>query len=34
MSIRPKVDVDFEKRTCAYFGAQGESYEEYPSVEI
>ena len=28
-------DVDFEKRTCTYFGAQGESYiEEYPSVEI
>ncbi|MCB1215062.1 MAG: DUF1398 family protein [Deltaproteobacteria bacterium] len=28
-------DVDFEKRTCTYFGVQGESYqEEYPSVEI
>jgi uncharacterized protein YbcV (DUF1398 family) len=28
-------DVDFEKRTCTYFGAKGESYtEEYPLVEI
>lgn len=25
-------DVDFEKRTCTYFGAQSESYlEEYPN---
>lgn len=28
-------DVDFEKRTCTYFGANGESYmEEYPAVEV
>lgn len=28
-------NVDFEKRTCTYFGAQGESYvESYPAVEI
>ena len=28
-------DVDFEKRTCTYFGAQGESYvENYSAVEI
>lgn len=28
-------DVDFEKRTCTYFGVQGETYiEEYPGVEI
>lgn len=28
-------DVDFEKRTCTYFGANGESYiEKYPAVEV
>ncbi len=28
-------DVDFEKRTCTYFGAQGESYvEEYPAADL
>ena len=28
-------DVDFEKRTCTYFGAQGDRYvEEYPAVDI
>lgn len=28
-------DVDFEKRTCTYFGAQGESYvESYPAIEL
>ncbi len=28
-------DVNFEKRTCTYFGAYGEMYvEEYPAVEI
>jgi len=28
-------DVDFEKRTCTYFGAKGESYvESYPAVEL
>jgi uncharacterized protein YbcV (DUF1398 family) len=28
-------DVDFEKRTCSYFGALGETYiENYPAVEI
>lgn len=30
-----KYDVDFEKRTCTYFGVNGEYYiEEYSSVEI
>lgn len=30
-----RYDVDFEKRTCTYFGAKGESYlENYPAVEI
>ena len=28
-------DIDFEKRTCTYFGAKGESYvENYPAVEL
>lgn len=28
-------DVDFEKRTCTYFGANGESFvEEYHAVEV
>lgn len=28
-------EVDFEKRTCTYFGAQKEFYvEEYPSVDL
>lgn len=28
-------DVDFEKRTCTYFGVNGEAYvENYPAVEI
>lgn len=28
-------EVNFEKRTCTYFGAQGETYvEEYPLVKI
>ena len=28
-------DIDFEKRTCSYFGAQGESYiESYPAIEV
>lgn len=28
-------DVDFDKRTCTYFGAHGESYiENYPAVEL
>lgn len=28
-------DVDFEKRTCTYLGAKGESYvESYPAVEL
>lgn len=28
-------DVDFERRTCTYFGAKGESYiENYPAVEL
>ncbi len=28
-------DVDFEKRTCTYFGALGETYvEEYPAAEL
>lgn len=27
-------DVDFEKRTCTYFGAKGETYvESYPAIE-
>jgi uncharacterized protein YbcV (DUF1398 family) len=30
-----KYDVDFEMRTCTYFGANGESYlEEYQAVEV
>ncbi len=30
-----KYDVDLKKRTCTYFGADGESYvEEYPAVEL
>lgn len=28
-------DVDFEKRTCTYFGVNGESYiENYPAVDL
>tara|TARA_Y100001935_G_scaffold242620_1_gene233223 strand:+ start:2212 stop:2361 length:150 start_codon:yes stop_codon:yes gene_type:complete len=28
-------DVNFEDRTCTYFGAQGETYvEEYPAVDV
>jgi len=28
-------DVDFEKRTCTYYGVQGESYtENYPAVKL
>lgn len=28
-------NVNFEDRTCTYFGAQGETYvEEYPAVEV
>ena len=30
-----KYDVDLEKRTCTYFGANGENYvEEYLAVEV
>ncbi len=30
-----RYDVDFAKRTCTYFGCEGENYvEEYPAVSI
>ena len=30
-----RYDVDFEKRTCSYFGTSGESYlEKYPAVAL
>ena len=30
-----RYDVDFEARTCTYYGAEGEKYvEKYPSVDL